>query len=381
MGRADDAKRKTRKRAYGAGSAWQDKDGQWWAIVFQNGRRHRYRAASEQAARARLTALNDQKRARVDIAAGRSTVAQHLQAWMDQVVINLKPKTQRAYRQTTEHFLIPFLGHVRLSELTPEQILGMLNALRQAGYADQTIKHAYTVGRTALEYAVKWRKLATNPFAVVDTPTVRTTEPAPLSDDEAAALLHAVEDHRLHVLYQLALTLGLRKGELLGLRIGDVDLKKATLTVAQQVLDLPGGPRIEDYTKNDKVRTLPLTARLVALLRVRLTQVLAERDDAMWKENGLLFPSLVGTPMSERNLDRQFKASLKRARMRDVGFHLLRHTCLTWLGESGANESVIGAVAGHSGATVTARYVHIGLAALRAAVERMEGEKLIRRAA
>lgn len=74
-------------------------------------------------------------------------------------------------------------------------------------------------------------------------------------------------------------------------------------------------------------------------------------------------------------------ASVQKARMRDVGFHLLRHTCLTWLGESGASESVIGAVAGHSGATVTARYVHIGLAALRVAIERMEGEKLIRRAA
>ena len=160
------------------------------------------------------------------------------------------------------------------------------------------------------------------------------------------------------------MTLGIRKAERLGLTIAGVDLKAATITISQQVLDLPGGPSIEPYTKNDKARTLPLTPRLVALIKIRLEQLLAERGEG-WAAHGLLFPSERGTPMSERNLDRQFKTACVKAqiRLRDTGkrtkkdapvftstlkFHHLRHTCLSWLGDTGANDMVIKAIAGHA---------------------------------
>jgi integrase len=115
-----------------------------------------------------------------------------------------------------------------------------------------------------------------NPFDVVDPPSVRTVDPTPLSEAETCALRWAVANHRLRALYELALALGLRKGELLGLTIDGIDRKAATITISQQVLDLDGGPSIEPYTKNDEARTLPLTPRLIALLEVRLTQLVAE---------------------------------------------------------------------------------------------------------
>ena len=141
------------------------------------------------------------------------------------------------------------------------------------------------------------------------------------------------------------MTLGIRKAERLGLTIAGVDLKAATITISQQVLDLPGGPSIEPYTKNDKARTLPLTPRLVALIKIRLEQLLAERGEG-WAEHGLLFPSERGTPVSERNLDRQFKTACVKAQIRlcdtgkctkkdapiltsDMKFQYLRHTCLS----------------------------------------------------
>jgi len=143
------------------------------------------------------------------------------------------------------------------------------------------------------------------------------------------------------------------------------------------------------------VRTLPLTPRLVILLRIRLEQLLAERGDG-WEEHGLLFPSERGTPMSERNLDRQFKAACLKAeiRLRDTDktktkgrgnkkreipiyrsalkFHHLRHTALSWLGDTGASDMLIKATAGHADQDVTDRYVHVSLAAMREAIERME---------
>jgi integrase len=210
---------------------------------------------------------------------------------------------------------------------------------------------------------------------------------------ELLALRYTVETHRLYALYELSWTLGIRKGELLGLTIEGVDIKAATITISQQVLDLDNGPSIEPYTKNDEVRTLPLTPRLVTLLRIRLEQLLTERGDG-WEEHGLLFPSEHGTPMSEHNLDRHFKAACVKAqiRLRDTGkrtkkdapiyksdlkFHHLRHTTLSWLGDTDANDMVIKAIAGHADKTVTDRYVHVSLTAMREAVERMERAKIL----
>ena len=192
----------------------------------------------------------------------------------------------------------------------------------------------------------------------------------------------------------LALTLGLRKGELLGLTIDGIDLDAATITITQQVLDLGGSPSIEPYTKSGhSTRILPLTQYLVIGLRTRLVQIQAEREQGGWVEHGLLFPSERGTPMSQRNLDRHFKRACVIAQLRPravrtdgagdvertssaLHFHHLRHTCLSWLGDTGASKNIIQAVAGHAAADVTDRYVHVSLAALREAIERMAQAKL-----
>lgn len=397
MAGAEDAERPARhtSRARGEGSIWQDKKtGRWWYAVSVDGKQRKYRARDKQTAAARLKQLKEELDHGV-MPGQRVLLRDHTQAWMDKVVINRKPKTQRFYRQIAEHYVLPYLGErTPLKKVSAETILDMLNTMRRAGYSEQTIKHVYTVGKTIFEYARKWRKIIYNPFEDVDPPEVKTIDPTPLSTTELHALRYAVEGHRLHALYELAWTLGCRKGELLGLALDGLDLQAATITISQQVLDLDDGPSIEPYTKNDEVRTLPLTPRLVQLLRMRLEQLLAERGKG-WDEHGLLFPSERGTPMSERNLDRHFKGACARAqvRVRDTGkktkkqerpiytsdlkFHHLRHTCLSWLGDSGASDMVIKAIAGHADEDVTDRYIHVGLDAMREAIERMERAKLM----
>jgi integrase len=109
----------------------------------------------------------------------------------------------------------------------------MMNQMRRAGYAEQTLDHAYTVGKTIFEQARKWRKIMTNPFDMVDRPNVKTVKPEPPSAAETAALRWAAEQHRLHVLYKLGWTLGCRKGELLGLTLAGLDLQAATIAISQ----------------------------------------------------------------------------------------------------------------------------------------------------
>lgn len=396
MGRTDDASKPARRtsRARGEGSIWEDgTTGRWWYAVSIDGKQHKYRAPDKQTAAARLKQL----KAELDqgVMPGQQyRLGEHAQRWMEKIVIKLKPKTQRFYRQTSEHYVLPYLGErTPLKRVSPEHIDDAMNRMRRAGYAEQTIDHFYTVGKTIFGQARKWRKIMYNPFDMVDPPKVKTVEPEPLSLAELAALRYAVQSHRLYALYELSWSLGIRKGELLGLTLAGLDLQAATITISQQVLDLDDGPSIEPYTKNDKVRTLPLTARLVALLRIRLEQLLAERGGD-WAEHGLLFPSEHGTPMSERNLDRHFKAACVKAKVRlietekrtkkgapiyksTLKFHHLRHTSLSWLGDTGASDMVIKAIAGHADENVTDRYIHVDITAMREAVERLEKAKIL----
>lgn len=398
MGGTKDGEQPSRRsrRARGEGSIWQDrKTGRWWYAISIDGKQHKYRAPDKQTAATRLKQLKEEQERGVRQGSSRVTLGEHCQTWMEKIVVNLKPKTQRFYKQTTEHYLLPYLGERQiLKKIGAEDIVDMLNAMRRAGYAEQTIHHVYTVGKTIFSYARKWRKIMFNPFDDVDPPDVKTVDPVPLSPAETRALRYAVQDHRLYALYELGFALALRKGEVLGVRVDDVHFDVMTIDITQQVLDLDGGPSIEPYTKSDSgTRTLPLTPRLDEIIRARLVQLTAERERADWEEHGLLFPSERGTPMSQRNLDRHFKAACVRGKIRlremdktlkdgspastsSLKFHHLRHTSLSWLGDTGANKSVIQAIAGHADKDVTDRYVHVSVEAMRETIARMEQAKL-----
>src|SRR5687768_7098734 len=150
MGRPEDEKRPARgaHRARGEGSIWPNKkNGRWWYAVSIDGKQHKYRAPDKQTAAARLKQLKEE----LDhgVMPGRQLLlGQHTQTWMDKVVVNLKPKTRRFYRQTAEHYVLPYLGErTPMKKVGPEAIVDMMNRMRRANYAPQTIDHAYTVGK------------------------------------------------------------------------------------------------------------------------------------------------------------------------------------------------------------------------------------------
>jgi len=374
MGSSKNAKRPARRaRGY-----YQDKNGQWWAYISQNGKQYNYRCASEAAAKAKRKELEQQKDGRVNIPGGKIPLHDWLAHWLSTIVApNKKPKTLRFYKQICEFYISPRIGHIRLEALSADHIRAMLADMKVGNFSPRTIRHAYTVLRTALTQATDDRRIGYNPILAVETPPVHDEKPDPLTTLEAAALLEAVTSHRLSGLYVLAVELGIRKGELLGLEIAGLDLEARTITIRQQVLDIDGRPSIEQYTKNRRIRVLPLTHRQCGILRMRLEQIMAEGVP----ESGLLFASERGTPMSERNLDRHFKAALKRASIRNVHFHLLRRTCLSWLGDTGASHDIIQAIAGHADADVTSSYVKVQVVAMREALERLESIKVLRHAA
>jgi integrase len=185
----------------------------------------------------------------------------------------------------------------------------------------------------------------------------------------------AVRGQRHEALYRVALTLGLRLGEVLGLRWVDIDLDAGTLRVTQTVQRV-GGVLVIGQPKTPRSRrTLPLTAALARSLVAHREQQEADRlrAGASWADGGLVFATRAGAPLEPCNTVRAFKALLARAGLPDIRFHDLRHACASFLVAAGHHPRVVMETLGHSQIAVTMdTYAHVYAGTLRAVADTME---------
>jgi integrase len=182
-----------------------------------------------------------------------------------------------------------------------------------------------------------------------------------LNREQVWALFEAVRDDRLEALYVVAVTAGLRRGELQGLKWRDLDLEAGMLQVRRTLSEPRGGYTFE-APKSGKGRNIRLTQRAVAVLREHRKRQLEERMQhaGLFSDHGLVFPSQVGTPLSGGNLNRAFKATLQRAGLPEIRFHDLRHTCATLLLRQGVNPKFVQELLGHADISLTLNvYSHV----------------------
>jgi integrase len=162
-----------------------------------------------------------------------------------------------------------------------------------------------------------WRYITYNVAAVSESPRQDGLKIKPLTEAQARRLIDAMKGHRLEALYRIALSLGLRRGEILGLLWDDVDLDKKVLRITGQVQTVDNVMRRISSTKTEAgARELPLPEVLINVLRRHWKLQQDERsriDDVEWHDDGLVFPSNPGTPMWPRNLIRQFRGVLRTA--------------------------------------------------------------------
>lgn len=258
----------------------------------------------------------------------------------------------------------------------------MLNTLSTAGgaagkrLAPRTVQYIRAVLQQALNQAVKWEYVARNVAKVVDAPRVEKYVITPLDQHQAQRLLDAVSGHRLEVLYRLTVSLGLREGEVLGLRWEDVDFEQRSLRISG-ALQLQHGKLKRVATKTaSSTRTLPLPPVLLRALQAHCAAQEKERTllgDA-WQGHQLVFPSSIGTPMSPRNLVRHFKILLRKAEVAEtIRFHDLRHSYATLLIAQGVHPRVVMEILGHSQISVTMNtYAHALPETTRAAADKVD---------
>ncbi|WP_432486898.1 tyrosine-type recombinase/integrase [Kineococcus sp. SYSU DK018] len=370
------------KRANGEGTIYQRKDGRWegscYVLLPSGGRARRSVYGRTRAeVREKLTALQRESDRGVPVeASGTLTVGAYLETWLRDVAApKVRPATYRGYEMYVRRHLVPGLGRKRLSRLSPADVRAFLADRRAAGLSPASVKQVHAILRTALQHAVREDLLPRNVARLVVVPNAPRHEWQPLSIEEARALLDAARGDRLYPLWAVALAVGLRRGEALGLRWCDVDLDAGLLHVRQALQRTTEGLVLVPPKSERSRRTVPLPAVARGALREHRQAMVAEalRSGRPMTADTLVFTTPIGTPMDPRNVSRAFVELLQAAGLRRVRLHDLRHTCATLLLAQGVPARVVMEVLGHSGITLTMNtYGHVLPTMLQEAAQSMD---------
>ena len=380
---------RSKRRGHGEGSIYRrDADGRWVGSVhlgWENGRRRRkvvYGRTQAEIVR-KIKQLNAEISKGLPPPDDRTTVEQLLHRWLRDVVPGrVNPATLENYRLIAEHHIIPELGKKRITALSPADVQALLRRKQETrlprrvrtsdglvdrpiatgGYSPRTVKLIRGVLGQALGQAERWGMVGRNVVRLTDGPREPQAEGRTLSPQQARSLLQAANGERLEAAIVVMLSLGLRKGEVFGLRWSDVDFENNFITVAQ-ALSRVGSQLMLGPPKTDRSRRkINLPAPVTNALRAHKRRQAAERLSVgeLWQDTDLVFTSEVGTPLDPSNFRHSFDRVAAEAGLVGWHPHELRHSCASILLAQGVPIEVVSRVLGHSSIRITADvYGHI----------------------
>lgn len=250
--------------------------------------------------------------------------------WLQVRKARVAPTTYHSYSQLLEDHILPVLGNLRIDRIRPSHIDDLKISLSDKGLSKRTIHYALWLTRGPLDDAVRQEQLRKNPVDGVNFRYKQKRTPnSTWTADQAARFLRAAKGERLYAAFYLLLSLGLRRGEVFGLKWDAVDLDEGYLRIELALRSRPGGGTEFAPPKTDSSRRLIyLSADVVEVLRHHRAQQDADREHAAeaWKECGVVFATQIGTRCHPDNLKRYMKRVCKRANVPVIRIHDLRHT-------------------------------------------------------
>ena len=340
----------------------------WWVDFRANHTRYRKRSPENSRAGAlAYEAMLRQKLARgesidrpEDAAKQVQTFAIFAARWFEEYVIpNNKFSEQRTKKYVLSASLVPFFGKLQLSQITAHTIEQYKALLLKQGVTPKTIKNRLTVLNKCLNTANEWLELQTAPPKIKwpKCPPARTDY---LSPDECKLLLSHTEGTVREMLLT-ALRTGMRQGELKGLQWSDVDWQSRNIVVRHSRCDYRktlGSP------KSNRERYIPIDVDVYEMLYRRK------------KSTGYVFLDVDGEPFDNKRLNRRLTTLCKKAGLRKVGWHVLRHTFASHLAMRGVPIVAVKELLGHSNIVTTMRYAHVAPSTLRSAIDMLNPKNI-----
>lgn len=300
------------------------------------------------------------------------TLGEYLTSWIEDVhASQLKPTTLYDYKRVINAYLIPGLGSIKLQDLRPSHIQAfysdLLTVPNKSGkpLSPRTVEKTGAVLRKALNYAVNTDGVLNgNPAVKVPTPKGSGSIPTPWSLSELMTFLETAQSHRLFFYFRLSAFTGARRGELLALRWSDFDgtsiqIKKSRTKAGNEVVE-------QNSTKGgtNGQRRVPLDPETIELFKAHKKRQLEEATKLMglgaWNNTGYIFVREDGLPIDLHTPTHVFIKLSKRAGLRPIRLHDLRHLHATELLRLGEPLHVVAQRLGHRDAMVTATvYAHV----------------------
>jgi len=368
------------RRGHGEGTIRLRRDKRWEArfdLGYVGGKRKRKAiyGKSRKEVQDALREMTEAHRRGKNVAVKNRSTAAFLTTWLGAVKPKIRPMTFRSYEARVNQHIIPALGRVPVQQLTPQQVQAWLNDLSATKLSAATVRGIRAVLRAALQQGVKWGELDRNAAALADPPRLPAHESSYLTRDQARTFLQAVRGDRLEALYRVAVSLGLRQGEALGLLWSDADLDQGELRVSRALQRVNGHLELVEPKTKKSHRPVPLPAALVESLREHRARQLEERLAAgsKWQEQGFVFTTPLGTPLEGTKVTKLFQRHLAKAGLPQMRFHDLRHSYASLLDAQGVGARTIMELMGHSQISVTMNlYTHTLPSVMREAADAMD---------
>lgn len=295
------------------------------------------------------------------------SVSDYLQAWL--ATLDLAPNTVAEYRMEVEKRIVPWMGHHKTADVTPELLdafyvrLTREGGRKGEGLSPRSVRLVHTILSKAFSDGMRRGTLAKNPASRATAPKQRRREFMTWTAPQLRRFLESSKEDRLYPLWFLAATTGMRRSELLGLRWGDLDLEAGRLSIQQRVVLVDAKPVVLFGTKRESSRRLLKLDRATVqvLASWRVTQIedrLAAGES--WEDSGLVFTQTTGAGMHPERVSRRFRILRDRAGLPAIRFHDLRHTYATVALQAGVPVKVVSERLGHKSTGITENlYLHV----------------------
>ncbi|MDV2685175.1 site-specific integrase [Alkalihalophilus lindianensis] len=281
--------------------------------------------------------------------------SEFMESWLKDKKINVKKSTYNNYKYLLDSHLLPSLGHLELSKIGPRDIQSLYNEIKENKIlSDENLRKVHTIIKDSLSKAVKWEMIMKNPAELIDAPKVVKREVEVWNEDQIKAFLKAANGARYYYAFLMALTTGMRQGEILGLRWKDIDELNGTISIVQTLShrgqELSAGAKTDAGNRRISIDQNTMN-QLLALKKLYKLEKLS--SGSVYEDFDLVIRTSVGTPLSPRNLLRSFYSIIEKANVPKIRFHDLRHTHASLMLKQGVNPKIVSERLGHANVRIT----------------------------